>query len=1283
MSITFACYFPAEKSLFIPIRIRSDAWVMQLVDAIETELNGLGQVVSRKDLRLFKTDVSLEPEETLQSRALQWLHEQPADSQIKVMTKIGLAFPNGPHQSDDDLRLDIIVADAEVLDMVDGLGDPYYAYRKKVKNALNKCLNNRLSLPSPSDLVKDPRMLKKVFGGEEPDLHVGRPGGAPAAIFNPVLASLQQSFSDLEQVNVSEDEALRAANYIRSAAKFYDWEDLRQEAIKELVDAAIAQPGAWGRPVNMAPVNDIIPNACWWHDIFLILILELKNSLGLSGDALFQAVVDYIKMVSCDQYKPFREYCNFPMVLIGATANRLEISIAVCVGPIYVTKLLTLDLSLGFRASDNVIQLARVFKVLSRHRVELQSYYQNVKNSASPRLSCLFPNPTPIDPSKALPKLTYRQFLSRSGQPTPDFVDLGGCTTAMYIATLDDTNQEVIVKFTARYNEAAHRLLAEAKLAPKLYFCGRVVGDLYMIVMERVDGTSIWQLQQDKTPIPEIVLTKVEEAVGLLHQQDIVFGDLRPNNILYVPAPESHAVLVDFDWPGRDGEGKYPATLNRGADNKTWHNEVLAYGVMHKNHDLWQLEQLKVLSLKTFKFDAGSLFATIAYQMALALKSQTRASLNKTQLLPIIHSPHQVIFVNLAQAEFRWRFTKQCRFENVCPQADDYPPSHIEFPYNHTTILLSQGNRAKMATAGLFSMDFKETGYTMVIPDDDLARLMYYLHCVTVGVGLDVLQDDLVDFRNYNRLSQARITLVLKYAIEFSPDEFLNKLIFLDDEGEVVTGASPNKFVTISTACDIVSVQSNILIAGKVKDVTKVMFFKSSWLELYYTGPIARALLDSRHCAHCKGASGMCQCELCPRPSDANCQPLLDALIDALNSTTLSTPAQPAAPARTTTSHECVCDGCRKQYPEGARYRCEDCEDFDLCQDCYTAQRHDLTHRFMQIARPGSKPFHLYPRSPSRTGAPPPIPISRQPAMNPLATPTKSLNSHACNCDACGWQFIEGARYKCEVCADFDLCKECYVAKRHNLSHRFMQIDRPGSVPIHLSARALHVPAPAPAMPTRSRSPAPPPPPRSPAPPPRAVPPPRQRSPAPATRTAAPAPPPNPPSYATAMSHTATPDFYNTMKVTELKDFLKEHGVAYEDILDKETLCRRAWEAHCDSMSVSELNIYLANNNISTHDCRDIASRRDKAKQAFQSTPPPPPPTSSRKEDPAQFRDGDIVMLTGLSRAEMNGKQATVVQADCGGGRAEVNVEDLGRTFKVKHENLLPVSVEDEDDFLD
>ena len=44
-----------------------------------------------------------------------------------------------------------------------------------------------------------------------------------------------------------------------------------------------------------------------------------------------------------------------------------------------------------------------------------------------------------------------------------------------YIATLLDSNQEVIIKFTVQCNEAAHFLLLKAALAPTLHFCGSLV----------------------------------------------------------------------------------------------------------------------------------------------------------------------------------------------------------------------------------------------------------------------------------------------------------------------------------------------------------------------------------------------------------------------------------------------------------------------------------------------------------------------------------------------------------------------------------------------------------------------------------------------------------------------------------------------------------------------------------------------------------------------------------------------------------------------------------------
>lgn len=119
----------------------------------------------------------------------------------------------------------------------------------------------------------------------------------------------------------------------------------------------------------------------------------------------------------------------------------------------------------------------------------------------------------------------------------------------MYIATLGGTNRNIIIKFTTRYNEAAHRLLDNAQLATRLHFCEQIIGDVYMVVMDRIDGKSVWQPQQEKKPAPIIVSEMAEKPVCLLHDNDVVFGDLQDPNIFV--ASEGHVVLVEFDWLGK------------------------------------------------------------------------------------------------------------------------------------------------------------------------------------------------------------------------------------------------------------------------------------------------------------------------------------------------------------------------------------------------------------------------------------------------------------------------------------------------------------------------------------------------------------------------------------------------------------------------------------------------------------------------------------------------------------------------------------------------------------
>ena len=146
----------------------------------------------------------------------------------------------------------------------------------------------------------------------------------------------------------------------------------------------------------------------------------------------------------------------------------------------------------------------------------------------------------------------------------------------LFEATLDGKD-EVVVKFVRHhYGEAVHKCLADAGFAPKLIDCCLLPGGWYAVVMEKLNGHSIFTTTVSESDIKRSLRTAVE----LMHGNNYVHGDLRPQNFLIV---DRSIRVLDFDWADKENTATYPPELN---ENSAWHHEVCPGGEIRKAHDM-------------------------------------------------------------------------------------------------------------------------------------------------------------------------------------------------------------------------------------------------------------------------------------------------------------------------------------------------------------------------------------------------------------------------------------------------------------------------------------------------------------------------------------------------------------------------------------------------------------------------------------------------------------------------------------------------------------------------
>lgn len=133
----------------------------------------------------------------------------------------------------------------------------------------------------------------------------------------------------------------------------------------------------------------------------------------------------------------------------------------------------------------------------------------------------------------------------------------------------------------------------------------------------------------------------------------------------------------------------------------------------------------------------------------------------------------------------------------------------------------------------------RNVGHEVNVPNNDVARLMYYFSCVCSAIECDMTPQmrRLTNYQNWRSLSVPDVQQLIALCYIFSPDVFNNRVFF---NSPALCGNSSNKFYEISQVSNRLLAVSSILIAGQTRRVNSIMTYKMSWMTKYYAEPMLR-----------------------------------------------------------------------------------------------------------------------------------------------------------------------------------------------------------------------------------------------------------------------------------------------------------------------------------------------------------------------------------------------------------------------------------------------------------
>lgn len=135
-------------------------------------------------------------------------------------------------------------------------------------------------------------------------------------------------------------------------------------------------------------------------------------------------------------------------------------------------------------------------------------------------------------------------------------------------------------------------------------------------------------------------------------------------------------------------------------------------------------------------------------------------------------------------------------------------------------------------------------GVKIEVPDDDHAKLMYYLSCVETVINYDKI-NKFSDYKNYKSLNSTEKEILLKICKLLNPRLLIMAGIFKVDE-DLLLDNSSNQFYKITDQKIGIRRNQEIMIEGKVVKILKIMACSKYWLQKNYINPIKNIYIKEK-----------------------------------------------------------------------------------------------------------------------------------------------------------------------------------------------------------------------------------------------------------------------------------------------------------------------------------------------------------------------------------------------------------------------------------------------------